>query len=62
MNLQFLQERINQSGEKLNSLPLETIVVEKEAFKKAAVFIAHRAHRRSYSLLMPLRMQPQESN
>ncbi len=46
MNLQFLQERINQSGEKLNSLPLETIVVEKEAFKKAAVFIAHRAHRR----------------
>ncbi|MBM7836848.1 glycerol-1-phosphate dehydrogenase [NAD(P)+] [Alkalihalobacillus xiaoxiensis] len=46
MNLQFLQERINQSGEKLNPLPLETIVVEKEAFKKAAAFIAHRAKRR----------------
>ncbi|GAF11018.1 LOW QUALITY PROTEIN: glycerol-1-phosphate dehydrogenase [Bacillus sp. JCM 19045] len=46
MNLQFLQEQINQSGEKLNSIPLETIVVEKEAFKKAAAFIAHRTQRR----------------
>ncbi|GAF21313.1 LOW QUALITY PROTEIN: glycerol-1-phosphate dehydrogenase [Bacillus sp. JCM 19047] len=42
MNLRLLEEHISRSEEKLNPLPLETIVVEKNALKKAAAFVASR--------------------
>lgn len=46
MNLRSVQERMSQSTEKLKPLPLETIVVEKNALKKAAAFIAGRFQQR----------------
>ncbi|MBG9785858.1 sn-glycerol-1-phosphate dehydrogenase [Shouchella lehensis] len=46
MNVRSIEERISRTEEKLNPLPLETIVVEKNALKKAAVYVASRAKRR----------------
>lgn len=62
MNLRLLEEHISRSEEKLNPLPLETIVVEKNALKKQQHLLQVGSSKVFCLLLIARRTRQQETN